>query len=520
MAAREETMQRASWLVVAAALGAACGGGDGGEAGGDTNVVPDAFTDTDSDTPPDAEGSDDDATAGSDAADVQADAPDDVADAADAVDGGDDVDDGSGVLASGVVTVEGGRVFGGGVEIRVPFGAVDDDVVLTVRRSTEAVGAGYDVVAGPFEFGPEGTSFAVPVTVCFETAEELLASAPVTLLWGESGPDPLVGRTAVRFEARVWCGAVTHFTPGALVRRPNCPPTAQLLCNSGACVAGPAECAPGCPFGGAPCGDVACVNLLVDTANCGACGVACADGEECRGGGCFCPAETPVRCGTGVCVASPDDCACSVGLVRCPDGRCVDALAECEGGGCDAGLTRCGDGTCQTECPCDAATPYRCPNRSCATGFEACEICPVETPVRCPEGVCRASADDCTEGCSGDRGYLCPSGGCSFNSSACVYDAPCPEGTGFRCNDASCSTWDGAQCDDGPCSYFSPIQCGDTAHCVSDIAACPPALRCPSDRPTLCPTGQCVAGECPPCPAGRPVECPSGACEVLLDDCR
>ncbi|MEZ4406312.1 MAG: hypothetical protein R3A52_07550 [Polyangiales bacterium] len=101
--------------------------------------------------------------------------------------------------------------------------------------------------------------------------------------------------------------------------QPCCPATAadaggtcasSLVCNGESCVA--------CPEGLAACAG-RCVDLRVSPVHCGACGVACAEGEQCVGGGCdlVCPPGL-TNCG-GRCVRLTDDpthCHAAARLVR------------------------------------------------------------------------------------------------------------------------------------------------------------------------------------------------------------
>ncbi|MEZ4408251.1 MAG: MXAN_6577-like cysteine-rich protein [Polyangiales bacterium] len=100
-----------------------------------------------------------------------------------------------------------------------------------------------------------------------------------------------------------------------------------------------------CPGGQSACGD-RCVNLQADTANCGACGTACATGQTCAAGVCGCPSGQTL-CG-GACVNTQSSTAhcgtcgracaagqtCAAGSCACPAGQmlcgsaCVDVLAS------------------------------------------------------------------------------------------------------------------------------------------------------------------------------------------------
>ena len=76
------------------------------------------------------------------------------------------------------------------------------------------------------------------------------------------------------------------------------------------------------------CGANACVDLATDSANCGACGTACAGGQTCQTSACKCPADrafcgsqcvaaTRMACGAS-CVACQPDEVCSMGCTAAP----------------------------------------------------------------------------------------------------------------------------------------------------------------------------------------------------------
>lgn len=134
-------------------------------------------------------------------------------------------------------------------------------------------------------------------------------------------------------------------------------------CDDGACGC---ECSDG--FGNCSLGNGCETNLQTDSAHCGFCGNACADGESCSAGICECPADRAV-CG-GTCVdtqiarnhcgscgnACADGASCNAGACECPDGQtscdgtCVDTetdVAHCGscGNACADGAF-CGSGVC------------------------------------------------------------------------------------------------------------------------------------------------------------------------------
>lgn len=60
---------------------------------------------------------------------------------------------------------QGGRLEANGVSITIPAGALDDEVVITVERTSETTPSHLVAHSPVFRFGPAGTTFNVPVTV-------------------------------------------------------------------------------------------------------------------------------------------------------------------------------------------------------------------------------------------------------------------------------------------------------------------------------------------------------------------
>lgn len=99
----------------------------------------------------------------------------------------------------------------------------------------------------------------------------------------------------------------------------------------------------GCPFGQTVCNN-ACVDILSDSTNCGACGVSCGLGGYCQDGACagtYCFAPT-VDCGVGACIdlqTNNQHCGvcgnyCRFGT-RCCNGDCINISSDTNNcGGC------------------------------------------------------------------------------------------------------------------------------------------------------------------------------------------
>ncbi|MBI5489362.1 MAG: hypothetical protein HY905_18665 [Deltaproteobacteria bacterium] len=196
--------------------------------------------------------------------------------------------------------------------------------------------------------------------------------------------------------AGVCVDAVCEFEPEpwACAADADCP--AGTSCDAGACVSDPAVCTPAaevcngldddcdglvdeescaCGAGETDCGG-ACVDLLFDDANCGACAMACAAGETClrgvctAGAGCASDADcddglfcTTESCVGGACVVLPD--------VPCDDGDpatvdvCDEAADVCTHGGCSPAAEVCNG----IDDDCDGVVDEGC---SCGSGETDC----------------------------------------------------------------------------------------------------------------------------------------------------
>lgn len=106
-----------------------------------------------------------------------------------------------------------------------------------------------------------------------------------------------------------------------------------------------------------------CVDVRTDSANCGACGIACGGGTSCVNGACACPSGRSLACG-GVCV----------------DGRTDASNCGACGNVCGAGST-CTNGVCQRTgmCPSSCSVSSQC--APCATPGETGSYC-------CVSGLC------------------------------------------------------------------------------------------------------------------------------------
>ena len=95
-------------------------------------------------------------------------------------------------------------------------------------------------------------------------------------------------------------------------------------------------------------GNLTCANVLIDSVNCGGCGVVCPDGQACGNGICV---DTPAPCSVPGRTGSYCNLDAGLGFVCCPGLGCVDVANDpvncgaC-GAHCDAGAS-CLAGACQ-----------------------------------------------------------------------------------------------------------------------------------------------------------------------------
>ncbi len=282
-----------------------------------------------------------------------------------------------------------------------------------------------------------------------------------------------------------------------------------------------------------------------------------------------CSSTSPILCADGTCAATASACPASVdcptGTFRCPDTtHCVSSLSQCKlPNGCPRSHpTRCAlNGACartpaayylssaptgadpllRRSCPlvvgCDASTPFRCSDGTCAASQSQCKPvlpCANECELRCPgtlECVRSSNATECTASdatkafascpssmsfCPASSPTLCPDGTCVESLQQCgnPYHNPataneCTAASPIRCFDGSCAT-----------SYFAcvkktadflkaPEEPSLNINSYVSVNICPAAL-------SVCPNGACVndlldCGPVPACPNDS-IRCADGTC--------
>ncbi|MHB8418941.1 MAG: hypothetical protein ACYDCL_12760 [Myxococcales bacterium] len=314
---------------------------------------------------------------------------------------------------------------------------------------------------------------------------------------------------------------------------------AGAFCDGGcplneSCVSGSCQCLTGF----LPCtidGGQACVDVLLDKGNCGACGQACPQAEDCLDGTCQCVSPS-VLCGSGadgggVCSdfeTDPQNCG-ACGQPCLPNETCVGALCNCPSGDtlCDLpdGGQVCTDlssdpqncGACASDCDggscvCDPVTQICAPSFSGGPGVCGCSS---SYPTPCPpNGACVDTNGD-PQNC-GSCGNVCPTGICA--SGVCACTAPytnCPSGSGSNVctdletdprhcggcgNDCTLLGVSGAACQNKTCTC--PLDAGSGTICSENgAAACVDVASDPQNcghcgSPCNPPTTACASGQC------------------------
>lgn len=235
-----------------------------------------------------------------------------------------------------------------------------------------------------------------------------------------------------------------------------CVPTCEGKSDGTPCGAGDGQCCSG-----------QCVELDSNHENCGACGNACSDCQECIGGTCqdTCGSEC-LKCQDGLCVDNCGPClTCDTGsgtciAVSCPVCQSCDPAGSgvCEavtnGTPCPDG--KCQDGQCQPEQTCTE------PKLPCSNG----DCCDNSTDWGCcGDGCCgvRQTASGPGVACTGPDFHCCPPGtevvmvGCQVDSDYCQPFSVVIDGQTYApssCGAEAMSEWSSFH----PCSQYCVVE--------------------------------------------------------------
>ena len=337
-----------------------------------------------------------------------------------------------------------------------------------------------------------------------------------------------------------------------------CSASTPFLCADGSCVAFGSQCPVirPCALGTTRCGDGSCrISGACPTIN-------------------TCPAERPLRCQSGVCVAGlVSALTVYVESSTTFDPNCIDESTRDgltagvqDSRGCPRGWQKCMDGTCASRCSvstaglgvaslaaymfpngagngCPASTPVKCFDGSCVPSSSNCSAttgCPASTPVLCADGTCQSSLSLCSSSTSCLIGVRCPTGQCASSFSACSAANNCPVTHPIRCATGQCARfpavngWTNLSSTALTSSCPATVTC-DSQHgflcadgtCASHPSACRPLLACPSSSLQYCsfsqtciPAGDvCAQATATTCPLSSPVLCANGACVQSTRQC-
>jgi Fibrinogen beta and gamma chains, C-terminal globular domain/Stigma-specific protein, Stig1 len=303
--------------------------------------------------------------------------------------------------------------------------------------------------------------------------------------------------------------AAPDITPDIVVDNGPMCATGQMLCagrcadltsdsaNCGACgtacAAGMAcrmgSCQLVCPEGQTACSG-RCVSLMSDGANCGACGTACPAGQVCSMGACNVMCGTLTTCGTGAMRTCADvnidprncgACGTACNLANASVNACAGGM--CVVGACNAGFANCDSdpangcevnvrGTDANNCgACGVACRFANAAATCAMGT-------------CAMGACNAGFADCD---------MNPANGCEVNIN--TDNANCG-----RCGGACTAT---QVCTAGACASSCAAtatncsgDCVNTAIDPRNCGGCGMACNLANASVNACVASRCVIGGC------------------------
>jgi hypothetical protein len=202
-------------MAVDAATGTPDSSGSGGTGGGSLPGTGGSSPSTDTGSPAGTGGSSPSADTGS---------PSDP-------DVGSDADSGSGATTQALITAAaGGTIARGGIKADFPAGALASDTTITVSTvAVSALPAGSTVISEVYDLGPNGTTFAKPVTLTFDFDSTKLASGEVPAIAFVNGTAWELLTDSMIKDGKV-VATTTHFTMFGVVARkestmtaPGCP---------------------------------------------------------------------------------------------------------------------------------------------------------------------------------------------------------------------------------------------------------------------------------------------------------
>lgn len=226
-----------------------------------------------------------------------------------------------------------------------------------------------------------------------------------------------------------------------------CPPEKNIRCNDRTCVARFEDC-----------------KFNKSTISCPEKNpILCSDSGNCVRNyfDCFpekCPDVLPIKCSSGICVASPRECVYKLTV----DNEANRNKNFTDISGCAENEEICFDGTCRdniAKCPVyngcnNPEYPYKCLSGKCAKNSYECDLDVNGNPIKfrelknikcnkenneklCDDGLCRKICP-ISNSCNNNLPYLCTNGICVKDIWECAGESKCPIGNPFRCVDGTC----------------------------------------------------------------------------------
>jgi hypothetical protein len=408
-----------------------------------------------------------------------------------------------------------------GTSVVIPPGALAQDTVVTIGMGPDAIASAWATGIGPVaDFGPSGTRFTSPVTVTlpFDASGILDTDLLFVQEVEANGTTGRIDRPDLQIlpSGKSLSFQITAFTQFEVALDPscgNCP--AGSSCAPGthrcACTGGLYACTPSGP----------CIDLRVDSNNCGSCGNVCPTGYMCdirhagpvddAGAVCSCGAGTFGDCADGCVDLATDSSNCGACGNVCPLGyTCVGASCA---NTCGGGLTPCASsgGFSCVDLQSDPLNCGSCGNGCDFPGAAACVgrqcTCSDSSLTACGRACVDLATDPsncgtCAKACP--IGYACAGAQCVNTCSAGL--TPCASSSGFSCLDlqsdrnncgACHNSCQAEHCSGGVCRCA-----GGKLYCPKNDLECLPVCVAESDRNCgkcnhKCTGGQhCLDGGC------------------------